>query len=283
MLAATRARAAYGVAAVVAAVGAALHVTAVQRGSEAVAMLALATCTAVAGQTAPRLRRRILMVFCLLLAASALAKFAAGLMPFPGLLPVVPNGCPTQTDPITSYWRGQLRYGQLAEILRFVALACAIQAVRLLPRPPRPRSWRERAVTALLPIPVFLFGLTPFSSTSNAQSLLSATAPAVLTLTAGTCLTALTTTRTSGRPTENAALISGAILTMISTVQAVGTLAGLDLQLPEPEPANAFGACLSSIVEASTPSLPQTAGTFAGALLLLAAPAVKSPGVVFRG
>jgi len=270
---ATRATAAYGSAAVVSAVAAGLQATAIQRGAAAAAMLALTLCTAFTSRTAPRLRR-VLLAFCLFLTACALVKLVARLTPYPGPPTVAGNGCPIETDEIVSYWRLQLRYGQLAEALRLLALTCAVWAVKRLPRPAAPYSWREHSFTTLLPIPVVLYGLAPLKGSPDVWSLLPVTAPAILSLVAGACLTVLTTARSSGRRVENAVLGVGAVLLMFSTADAVDALIVASWQIPPPESELTKALMLCSTVELPGPSSPQVAATVARALLVLAAPAM---------
>ena len=270
----TVAIAAFGVAACVAAVGAGLDAADVQHGAKAVAMLALAACTALAGRTAPQPLRRALLAFCLLLAASALVDLATDRMSVPAPALEGRNGCPLETDATTDYRRDQLHYGQLAEVLRFLALACAVQAVRILPRSPRPRSRRRLVIIALLLTPPVLIGPFPFFSGSDAPGLLLAVAPGVLTLTAAVALTALTMTRAGGSRTDNALLTVGVILMLLSAGTAVENLARLYWQLPDPEPDAGFIGCFSVATTASTPSVLTAALAIAVAALFLTAPAL---------
>lgn len=267
----TVAVATYGVATCVATVGACLDLDYVQHCAQAATMFALAACTAMVGDTAPRPLRQALLAFSLLLAASALVDLAADGSPDPTPTFSDLDGC-TETGESTEYWRGQLRTAQLAEILRFTALACAFQAVRMLPRPARPLSRGGRAVTALaLTVPV-LVGLSPFLSASDVPALLTATAPGILSLTAAVALAALTVTRTGGRPTRNAALTIGAALMLVPAVLAVEALASYR-EIPVPE-SGVHTLCFYGVAPASPFWLPAAALTVAVSVPLLIAPAL---------
>ncbi|MEU4235785.1 hypothetical protein [Actinoplanes sp. NPDC026619] len=261
----------FAVATGISAVGAGLDVAQVQHGAEVAAMLALAVCVALAGAVVPRPLRRALLIFCLLLAASALVDVIAHQLHRPALPASGSNGCRVDSG----YWRSRLRYGQLAEILRFVALACAFQAIRMLPRSPRRRLWL--IVTALLLTPPALIGLSPFSSgyqASEIPGLLRAAAPGVLTLAAALALAALTVTRISGRRTENAQLITGVVLMLLPAVGAVETLAGSYRQVLFAEPGGLLTYCLDSVVVIPGPAVPAVVLGIAVAALFGTAPAL---------
>jgi hypothetical protein len=212
-----------------------------QYGSGVVAMLALAVCVGLGGAAVPWGLRRALLIFCLLLAASALVLFAARRVPWPGPSGRGADGCP-------EYWRGRLRSGQLAEVLRFVASACVFQAIRMLPRSSPRRSWRWWVVVGLLLGPLALVGVSSYLSVDTASSLLpllGATAPGVLTLVMALGLTALTVTRVGVRPVANGVVVAGVLLMMFPALFAVESLADLYRQLPGPGPSGVPGGCLS--------------------------------------
>jgi hypothetical protein len=222
----------------VAAVGAGLDLGGLRHGAEAVAMVALLS------------GRGALRAFCLLMAAAAAVRLGADVMAVPPPAPLDPNGCPAETDATGDYWRAQLRYGQVAETLRFLALTCAFQAARGLPQAPR---GRRLSVTVALLIPVVGFGLFP---------LVPAATPGALTLVAAAALTMLAASRAGG-----GLLLTGAVLMLLPAVLAVNSLAELHHQLPRPSSGAVFVTCAYADASAS-PDLTVVPWAVLAALLL---------------
>ncbi|XVV09895.1 hypothetical protein ACQP2X_34300 [Actinoplanes sp. CA-131856] len=259
----TVAIASYGVAMLVAAFLVGLDVTDVQRGAEAATLLTLALCVALAPRAVPRTVWWAVVAFCLLLSASALVELGADLADFPPLPADLPSGCPPESEETTSFWRGQLRLDQGAELLRFLALTAAIVALRRLP--PAPHLRRRRAVTGLLLIPVLLYGLYPLSW----DYAWVASAPGVMTLAAAAALTFVAATRA-----ENLVLVIGAVLTLLSASTAVEDIARVHGLLPEPEPTAVATACFIASAGSATPWSGRATADIAVALLFLSAPAM---------
>ncbi|GAB2586268.1 hypothetical protein Aab01nite_51790 [Paractinoplanes abujensis] len=257
----TLAAATYGVAAVVSAVSAGFDTaTGLQHGAEAVALLALAACVVLAGSAAPRL----LVVFCLLLAARATIDLIASRTAMPAPAPEDLNGCPVETEATTAYWRGQLRYSQFGEVLRAGALACAIPIVRM-----RPGGRRRYAVTALLLVLPILYALFPFFSASDAAGLLAVAVPGLVSVALAAALVVVTAPRTAG----GAGLIVGVALLALPAVFAVENLAGIYWQLPDPVD-TAGVLCFSAVATPGAPPVQWSAAVTVVYLLLLSAPAV---------
>ncbi|MBU2663914.1 hypothetical protein KOI35_10475 [Actinoplanes bogorensis] len=235
------------VAACVAAFGAGTGDTALQQLAGMVTMVALAVCAALAGRSVPGKLRLALVAFSLLLAASAVVTLLADRLPVPDL-PIDPiGGCPTATPEATGYWQDQLAYARRAEFLRFFALACAFQAVRMLPRPPHPRSRLRRLILALPLIPYAAIGLYPFLSASDVAALRGPTAPGVLTLAAAVAIAAVAPTRLGERPAHSLPLVAGVILTVLPAIAAVGTLASAYGQIPQPPGPGVPALCFTAV------------------------------------
>jgi hypothetical protein len=136
----------------------------------------------------------------------------------------------------------------------------------MLPRPPRKSGRRGLAVAALLVIPPVLIGVHPLVSTLDAAAV-----PGLLTLTTAAALTALAI-----RPAGNAVLVATAVVMMISTVGAAGSLDDLARQLDYWQLPELDGVidCVSTVVTTPAPSLLQATFDFGVAALYLIAPAV---------
>jgi hypothetical protein len=263
---------AFGAAALVGAVGTSLEADSVRHGAEAASLVALAACTTIAGRTAPPPLRRALLGFCLLLATSALIRLGADRISVPASDSLGPNGCPVESAATHDYWRAQLRYGQVAETLRFLALGCALQAVRMLPRSPRPFSRRRRISTGLLVGSLVLVVIYALFAASGSQGEFIAAIPGLLTLAAALALAALAMTRS----TNSVLLVVGVVLTLLPAVSAAEFLADLQRRLPRPEPDNVFRMCLWATATATdtTPSVPSMNPAVGIAAVLLAGPAL---------
>ncbi|MEV0900763.1 hypothetical protein [Actinoplanes sp. NPDC049802] len=259
----------FGGAALVGAVAAGLDGTDLRYGAQIVALLALAACVIVAGRAAPRRMVVALAVFCVLLTVASLVDLAAVRAPWPEPAPRGPNGCPVESPAITDYWTMRLRYGQLAELLRCAALVCAALAVRVLP------GTRRRSVLVAAPVAVAVTaGLFTVLSGPAEPGRLIATVPGLLTLGAAAVVIAVAATRTAGGLPARAALIAGAVLTLVPALPATERLAHLHRQLPEPEPGSVFRICAYMIVPDTAPPLTDVASAAAVAALSLAAPAL---------
>lgn len=264
------ATAAFGAVVLVGAVGAGLGADGVRYGAAATALLALGVCTALAGRSAPPPLRRALVGFCLLLAASAVVHLAAHWIPVPDPAPMGRNGCPIETEATTAYWRSQLRHGQVAEIMHYLALACTLRAVRMLPPVRRSRPWRRPLVAVLLQAPLVAVGVLPIFSASDVPAVFAATAPGVLTLVTAVILFVLTVTRIGGYREAERPLLVGVLLMMISSRSAVETLADIHSQLPDPAPGFILmGGCFYGVAATSI-----SLSAILGAATYLIAPAL---------
>ncbi|GAA4953651.1 hypothetical protein [Actinoplanes utahensis] len=260
--------AAFGLAAALSAIGAGLEGPEIRYGAETAAMLILAAVVAVAGRSAPRPLRLALLAVALLPAASAAVQLIATWIPSPGPPPRGANGCPITTGPFAEYWRDQLWWGQLAELLRFGAAGSAVVAVLVLPGSRRART------LALLTLPAAVFGLFVILSGPQDLDRVVAISPGLLTVIAAGALTAAAVTRTVSGPATRAALIAGAVLTLLPALYAPDDLAILHRQIPEPVPENVLLVCGYAIAGAPTPTFTAVALTVAAAALSLAAPAL---------
>ena len=217
-------------------------------------MMALAACIVLARHFVPGKLRLALVAFSLLLAASAVVTLLAGRIPAPALPVEGPDGCPVSTPEAVRYWQDQLTYARRAEFLRFFALACAFQAVRMLPRSPHPRSRLRRLILALPLIPFAAIGLYPFLWSSDVADLRVPTAPGVLTLAAAVAIAALAPSRLDERPADSLPLVAGVVLTVLPAISAVGTLASQYWQIPQPPDPGVSRLCLHGVYESSTPA-----------------------------
>jgi hypothetical protein len=197
-----------------------------EHGGESVAMSASALLAGRAGRSGAWRSRLALMGLCVLLAASAAVTLAAGLMPAPAVMPGA-GGCPAESTATARYQRDQLRYGQLAELLRFAALACALQAVRTLPRSAVPLSSRRHLAAAVLVVLLAGLGLYPLYSASGTMSLLSPALPALLSLTTAAAVVVVTVRRALGPARRTLLLSAGVVLTTLPVVLAVEGLTAL--------------------------------------------------------
>lgn len=196
-------------------------------------------------------------------------------MPVPPLSPLDGSGCPTDTYP--SYWRGQLRYAQLSEVMRFAAVASATYAVVKSSRPTRKRSRPARLATVVIVALLTLVGLSPLAQVADEPGLLVAASPGVLSLLMVVALTVTALRRVGGRSDHAGVLLAVSAVTMLlSALIAVEALADVERQATIPD--NAIGEALrvcSFGIQVPPAPLPGLAVLWAGgAVLLFAAPAL---------